>query len=53
MESTPVAKRLYEKYGFRLVEQIAFEIPDKFAHKPKPIEYFLRRPASEKAVGGG
>ncbi|KAL9122707.1 MAG: hypothetical protein Q9187_000745 [Circinaria calcarea] len=47
VESTMNAVRLYEKNGFRGVEEMKFEFPEKYADKPKPNLLFMRRPAAQ------
>lgn len=39
------AAHVYEKNGFRPVEEIKMDFPAKHAHRPKPHLLFMRRAA--------
>ncbi|MCJ1379321.1 hypothetical protein MMC17_002422 [Xylographa soralifera] len=50
LESTVVAVHLYEQNGFRVVEKMEWDLPEKFAGRAKPELFFMRRPARKDAV---
>lgn len=47
-ESTVNAVAVYEKHGFRVVNEMVFEVPEKFESRPKPHLLFMRRSAGSK-----
>ncbi|MCJ1394436.1 hypothetical protein MMC18_007425 [Xylographa bjoerkii] len=49
LESTPVAAYLYEQNGFRIVEKMKWDVPEKFSGRVKPEVFFMRRPARKSA----
>ncbi|MCJ1289374.1 hypothetical protein MMC34_000906 [Xylographa carneopallida] len=50
LEATPAGRHLYEQNGFEVVEQMKWEISEKFAGRSTPQLYFMRRPAKKAAA---
>ncbi len=46
VESTVNAVAVYEKHGFRAVNEMVFEFAKKFESRPKPHLLFMRRSAN-------
>ncbi|MCJ1414144.1 hypothetical protein MMC32_000469 [Xylographa parallela] len=50
LESTVAARHLYEQNGFRVVEKMEWDFPEKFSGRAKPELFFMHRPARKGAV---
>ncbi|MCJ1404733.1 hypothetical protein MMC11_007959 [Xylographa trunciseda] len=50
LESTVAGRHLYEQNGFRVVEKMEWDVPEKFAGRATPELFFMRRPARQETV---
>ncbi|MCJ1431136.1 hypothetical protein MMC27_000487 [Xylographa pallens] len=50
LESTVAARHLYEQNGFRVVEKMEWDVPEKFAGRATPELFFMHRPARKGSV---
>jgi len=50
LESTRFGRHMYEQNGFQITESVTFQVPEKWAGRPKIHNFFMRRPAVRKVV---
>ena len=48
VESTVNGRKVYEKLGFRTVQEMQFDFPEKFTGRQKPCLRFMRRSARQR-----
>jgi len=50
LEATRFGRHMYEQHGFQVTEDIVYEVPEKWAHKPKIQHFFMWRPAVKTII---